>query len=212
MTGPQQIVDHWPAIQAAFASEGIAIQLTQGLALLPKLTVALSGSAPTDGDAIDLNAATLVDSPDIRSWPMTAKIQHISFDGSTTRVTFTKQDGPDRWPDVTPPGWSGPLQYTLWLFRRIAGVWVGAAFVQFWHGRDGSGSPSDPDVPSVYHHHWYYAPRWAPLFGSGPILPGEVIGFLVSSGNARDGVGPFGPAERSNVVTFAATDSGTFDF
>ncbi len=162
-------------------------------------------------DMIDLATAQIVDAPDVRDWPVTTAITQVSFDGSVTRVAFDKKDGPNRWPDVIPPGWDGPLQYTLWLFKQINGRWVGSAFVQMWHGRDGSGSPADPDVPSVYAAHWYYAQRWAPLYGSGSIQPGEVIGFMVTPGNARDG-GQVTLRERSNVVTFPATDTGVIQF
>jgi len=162
-------------------------------------------------DMIDVATAQIVDAPDVRDWPITTAITQVSFDGSVTRVAFDKQDGPNRWPDVTPPGWDGPLQYTIWLFKQVNGRWVGSAFVQMWHGRDGSGSPGDPDVPSLYAAHWYYSSRWAPLYGSGPIQPGEVIGFMVTPGNARDG-GQVTLRERSNLVTFAATDHGTLLF
>jgi len=46
----------------------------------------------------------------------------------------------------------------------------------------------------------------------GPIKPGELIGFMVTSGNARDSVGPFGPKERSNVVVVKAADNATYTF
>lgn len=162
-------------------------------------------------DMIDLSQAQIVDAPDVHSWPITTAITQVSFDGSTTRVEFDKKDGPSRWPDVTPPGWTGPLEYTIWLFKNIGGRWVGSAFIQMWSGRDGSGSSADPDVPSVYDAHWYYGSRWAPIYGSGKIQPGEVIGFMVTPGNARDG-GQVTLQERSNVVTFAATDHGTMHF
>jgi hypothetical protein len=160
----------------------------------------------------DLSAAQIVNAPDVRQWPITAALTQISFDGSMTSVAFTKKNGPGRWPDITPKGWDGPLQYTLWLFLQVDAHWVGSGFIQFWNGREGSGSPSDPDVPSVYHKNWYYAERWRPINGHGPIQPGEKIGLMVTSGNARDSGGPFGPSERSNVVVIAATDRGVFDF
>lgn len=163
-------------------------------------------------DAIDLSAALIVNAPDVRAWPATAEITHISFDGSTSRIQFTKQAGPDRWPDVVPPGFDGPIQYTWWLFRRISGRWVGSAFIEMWYGRDGSGSPDDPDVPSRYHLHWYYGDRWAPLSGSGPIQPGEPIGFMVTSGDQRDKKGADSVRQRSNVVVVPATDIGAFTF
>jgi hypothetical protein len=163
-------------------------------------------------DSFDLSAAQIVNAPDVRQWPVTAALTQISFDGSMTSVAFTKKNGPGRWPDITPKGWDGPLQYTLWLFVKNGDQWVGSGFIQFWNGREGSGSPSDPDVPSVYHKNWFYAERWRPINGHGPIQPGEKIGLMVTSGNARDSAGPFGPSERSNVVVIAATDRGVFDF
>ena len=159
----------------------------------------------------DVSAAKIVGAPDARSWPITTALTQVSFDGSMTRVNFDKKDGPARWPDVTPAGWDGPLQYTIWLFLKIRGEWVGSAFVQMWHGRDGSGSPADPDVPSLYHKNWYYDQRWAPLDSHGPIQPGEQIGFMVTAGNARNNQGPNG-MQRSNAVLLAATDRGAFDF
>jgi len=162
-------------------------------------------------DMFDLSAAKIVGAPDARAWPITTALTQVSFDGSMTRVNFDKKDGPARWPDVTPAGWDGPLQYTIWLFLQIGGEWVGSGFVQMWHGRDGSGSPADPDVPSLFHKNWFYDQRWRPMDAHGPIQPGEQIGFMVTAGNARNNQGPNG-MQRSNVVLFAATDRGVFDF
>ena len=161
---------------------------------------------------IDLASAQIVNAPDVREWRETTTITRVSFDGATTRIAFDKQDGPYRWPDVRPAGWDGDLQYTMWLFLQIRDKWVGSGFIQMWHGRDGSGSSADPDVPSTYHDHWYYGTRWAPMHEHGPIRPGEMIGFMVTSGNARDSVGPFGPKERSNVVVVKAADHATYMF
>lgn len=173
----------------------------------------LTLSAPAAAqDAFDLRTAEIVNAPDVSQWPARATITGISFDGATTRIAFTKYEGPDRWPDITPAGWTGPLQYTIWLCLQNGGQWACSAFVQMWHGRDGSGSAADPDVPSIYDRHWYYDRRWAPLNGHGPIQPSEPIGFLVTSGNARDSVGPYSVQERSNVVVVPATDRGAFTF
>jgi hypothetical protein len=162
-------------------------------------------------DMFDLSTAQIVGAPDARSWPITTALTQVSFDGSTTRVDFDRKDGPDRWPDITPAGWDGPLQYTIWLFLRIDGRWIGSGFVQMWHGRDGSGSRADADIPSKYHQNWFYDQRWRPMDGHGPIQPGEQIGFMVTAGNARNNQGPNGE-QRSNVVLLAATDNGVFDF
>lgn len=169
-------------------------------------------SAVRSQDAFPLATAQIVDAPDVSGWPQAATITGLHFTGYSTAIEFTKQWGNDRWPDVVPPGWTGPLQYTLWLFVKNGDQWVGSGFVQFWYGRNASGDPGQPDVPSRYHLNYYYAPRWRPMDGHGPIRPGEPIGFMVTSGNARDGVGPYGPMERSNVVVVPATDSGDFSF
>ena len=161
---------------------------------------------------IDVASAQIVNAPDVRQWRETAKITRVSFDGATTRIAFDKQDGPNRWPDVRPAGWDGDLQYTMWLFLQIRDKWVGSGFIQMWHGREGSGSAADPDVPSKYHDHWYYGTRWTPMHEHGAIKPGELIGFMVTSGNARDSVGPFGPKERSNIVVVKAADNATYTF
>lgn len=176
------------------------------------IAAVVCGSSVLAQDAFDLHAATIVNAPDVRDWPATATITGVSFDGTVSRIAFTKQDGPGRWPDVIPPGFSGPIEYTWWLFVQVNGQWVGSGFIEMWNGRDGSGTPSDPDVPSLYAAHWFYSPRWTPMFGHGPIQPGERIGFMVTSGDARDHKGPDSVRERSNVVVFPATDRGSFSF
>lgn len=162
-------------------------------------------------DALNLADAAIVNAPNVRTWPATATITELSFLEGTTRVVFSKEYGNGAWPDVTPAGWDGPLQYTLWLCLKTP-TWTCSAFIQFWNGRDGTGNSADPDVPSRWDQHWYYSSRWAPLFGHGQIQPGELIGLFVTSGNARDSAGPYGPQERSNVVVVSATDRGTFTF
>jgi hypothetical protein len=163
-------------------------------------------------DAFDIHTAQIVNAPDVRSWPITTAMTKVSFDGSVSRFDFTKKDGMGRWPDVRPEGWDGDLQYTIWLFRKIHDRWVGSAFIQFWYGRDGSGDPHDPDVPSKYHDHWFYGTRWAPMNEGGPITPGEQIGFMVTSGNQRDDDGPNSVQERSNIVVVPAADNAVYTF
>jgi hypothetical protein len=177
-------------------------------------------------DMIDLAAARIVNAVDPRDWPQTARITAVSFDRSKTRIEFTKKDGPpdvtvadyrrdprNRWPNQPnggPPG--DNFQYTIWLFLPINGVWVGSAFVQMWFGRDGSGGRgADADVPSVFHEHWYYGTGWHPMEEHGPIRPGEEIGFMVTSGNARQGARDV-VEERSNVVLFKAGDDSVIEF
>jgi len=71
-------------------------------------------------DQIDLHAARIVNAPNVTAWPVTTAITSLSFgERGQTRVEFTKRHGPGRWPDIIPPGFDGPIQFTLWLFLKI---------------------------------------------------------------------------------------------
>jgi len=160
-------------------------------------------------DAFDLNQAIILNSPrDFASWPITTKITALSMGPSGVHVEFSKQDGPDRWPDIVPPGWGGPLQYTLGMALNINGQWYLSTVVEFWYGLPASGGP-----PSQFASNWFYDPaRWAPMTYHQP-QPGEIIGFVVCAGDCRNNAdGNLSPArERSNLVFVAMPpdDSGS---
>ena len=161
-------------------------------------------------DAIDLNQAIILNSPrDFASWPITTKISAISMGPGGVGVNFDKKDGPGRWPDVVPPGWSGPLQYTLGMALNINGQWYASTVVEYWHELDASGGP-----PSQFASNWFYDPsRWSPMTYHQP-RPGELIGFFVCEGDCRNNPeGSVSPLrERSNVVLvpMPANDNGSF--
>ena len=91
MTGPQQIADRWPQIQAAFASEGVMISLTQALNVLPKLVSAMAGPVPPQSiPTIDLAAARIVNAPDVRVWPETARISKVSLFARSILVSIVR--------------------------------------------------------------------------------------------------------------------------
>jgi hypothetical protein len=162
-------------------------------------------------DAIDLNQAIILNSPrDFASWPITTKINAISMGPGGVGVAFDKKEGPGRWPDVVPPGWDGPLQYTLGMALNINGQWYASTVVEFWYGLDASGGP-----PSQFASNWFYDEiRWAPMTYHQP-RPGELIGFFVCEGDCRNNpLGSVSPLrERSNVVLvpMPANDSGSFN-
>ena len=149
-------------------------------------------------DGIDLSQAAILNSPqDLASWPITTAISTLNIMPTGISVDFSKKDGPGRWPDVTPPGWSGPLQYTLGMCLFINGRWYCSAVVEYWYGLDQSGGP-----PSQYAQNWFYDPsRWAPMTYHQPAV-GETIGFFVCEGDCRNNTdGSLSPLrERSNVV------------
>lgn len=166
---------------------------------------AVGGAA---NDAIDLRQAAVYNSPaDIASWAVTSKITSVSM-SSSAGLSFeftTKQS----WRDVTPPGWDGPLQYTVWAVVNINGRWHTSGFIQMWRGRASTGAP----ILSDFARNWAYDSRWGPMMGYQPHA-GEQMGFFVSAGNARGDGGVSSVRERSNVVIIAlpAGDNGYFPF
>jgi len=150
--------------------------------------------APTSVDAIDMQSISIVGSPDVRSWPPTATIHVLDFNSSGVSIDFTKKTGAGRWPDVVPPGWTGGLQYTVWMVVNHGGRWYSAGGVEFWYGLGRSGGP-----PSQFANNWYYnAQVWAPLTYHQPAV-GEQVGFFVTAGDQR-AKDVHAVAERSNIV------------
>lgn len=198
----------------------------RGAGLLVAFTlVLLFASAPARAqvppDAIDLSQATVYNSPsDIASWPVTAAITQLTMAAPDFGLSFefTKKDS---WPDYTPPGWAGSLEYTVWAVVNVNGHWYTSGFIQMWRGRASTGAPllTIPPGSSVnnFAKNWAYDSRWGAMsYSVSGYQPhaGETVGFFVSAGNAR-GVGSVTSVrERSNVVTVAlpANDTGVFAF
>jgi hypothetical protein len=164
-------------------------------------------TAPAAVDAINLASAIIRDSPaSLGSWPITTALRVVDIGPSGVHVEFSKQSGAGRWPDWTPPGWDGGLQYSLGMALNIGGQWYASAPIEYWAGLDRSGGP-----PSQYAMNWFYnAGRWAPMTGHQPAV-GETIGFFVCAGDCRGRVDGSGSPvkERSNVVLVKMpTDAG----
>jgi hypothetical protein len=146
-------------------------------------------------DMLNLNTVIVENSPpDIATWPQTATITALTWTTDGVEVLFTKRDGTGRWPDVIPPGFDGPLEYTLWLFLNIGGQWYGSGIIQYWNGKDFNGGP-----PSGVALNWVYDSRWGPMAGYQPAT-GETIGMMVSAGNARGQTTVSSVKERSQVI------------
>jgi hypothetical protein len=164
----------------------------------PSAPVPTPSGPPAANDAINFGQAIILNSPrDLGSWPVTTSITRLDIRSSGVHVEFSKKDGPGRWPDFTPAGWNGPLQYTLGMALNINGSWYASAPVEFWYGLDRSGGP-----PSQYALNWFYDPaRWAPMTYHQPAV-GEMIGYFVCAGDCRNRSDSSGSPvrERSNVV------------
>jgi hypothetical protein len=172
----------------------------------PAPTTPTTPTTPTAvaGDMFPLTTAIIRNSPlNLASWPITTAIRVVEVRPNGIFVDFSKKDGPGRWPDYTPPGWDGPLQWTLGMVMSINGQAYASAPVEFWHGLEAAGGP-----PSQYAMNWFYDPaRWAPMTYHQPAV-GETIGLFACAGDCRnrpDGAGsPL--KERSNVVTIQVPD------
>jgi hypothetical protein len=149
-------------------------------------------SGPAPNDAINMNSVIIHNSPtDVPSWRVTTSISRLDLMPSGAHVVFDKQSS---WPEVTPPGWAGGIQYTLWIVLNINGQWHASGCIEYWRSLYENGGPV-----SDYAMNWYFDPiRWAPMTGHQP-APGEQVGFLVTAGDQRNN-GPNSVRERSNVV------------
>jgi len=168
------------------------------------VTSAPSAVSPMKVQPFSLDQATILDSPDnFAFFTETAKITTLVMGPNGINVDFTKKNGPDRWPDIFPPGFSGPIQYCLGLAFNIDGRWYASAPIEMWNDRlEGGGPPQD------YALNWFYNPlRWAPMTFHQP-QPGETIGFFVVAGDVRGFNSNQKYQERSNVVLVPMPDSG----
>jgi hypothetical protein len=167
-------------------------------------------AAPTGGDPVDLHTVTIVggSAHDVADWPITTTIRALDFNSSGVAIDFSKKDGSGRWPDVVPPGWDGPLEYTIWMIVSHGGRLYTSGGVEFWHGLARSGGP-----PSMYAANWYYSPQvWGALASHQPAV-GEQVGFFVTAGDQR-AKDVRSVAERSNIVVvrFPSDAGGYYPF
>jgi hypothetical protein len=166
--------------------------------------VALFGTSINAQDAINLGDVEMCGAPDVRGWPATATVTKLIVQPTDTFIEHTKT--PDGWPEMTPPGWDDPLQYTLWPVYKVNGRWVATGAIQFWRFRNGTGSPLHSIAAD------WVPPSCGEMKGHQP-SPGEQIGFFVTAGNQRI-VDQHAVAERSNVVliTYPAGENQVFTF
>ncbi|HZP47903.1 MAG TPA: hypothetical protein VFB07_05195 [Vicinamibacterales bacterium] len=166
------------------------------------------GGACAGSDQMNLGSAHVYNSPpDIASWAVTGCITQLTMSSSAgLSFQFTTYNS---WPDVVPPGWDGPLLYTVWAVVNQGGTWNTSGFIQMWRGRPSTGAP----ILAEFARNWAYDARWGPMAGYQPHA-GEQMGFFVSAGNARGYTGVSSVRERSNVVVvpLPAGDNGNFSF
>jgi hypothetical protein len=152
-------------------------------------------------DAPALAQVTVLNSPmDIAAWAEAATVTLLDLAPTGVHIEFSKRDGPGSWPEAP----ASATQYTLWIVLKVGGAWYTTGCIGFERGTDRTGGPL-----TEYATNWYYdAARWAPMTGHQP-QPGELVGFFVSAGNARNVLDHSGTSvlERSNVVWIAFPDA-----
>lgn len=168
-------------------------------------------------DAVDLHTVAIHDSPaDIADWPTTVHIDRLTM-ATPAGLSFDTSGVPASW-DYHVPGWGtgtgcpadGCVLYTVWAVVNVKGAIHAAGFIQMWAGRPATGAP----ILTDFHKNWAYAcDRWAGLCEYLP-QPGDLMGFFITAGNARDTTTVTSRRERSNVVVvrLPANDTGVFDF
>jgi hypothetical protein len=155
-----------------------------------------------NADAIDLATVAIINAPDVRDWPATATLTKLDFRPSGLHIEHTKTDAWPNVPDETKWAKGDGVQYTVWLFAHINGQWYASGGIEFWKGCDQNGGP-----PEQFGHNWFYAhDRWHELADYQPNV-GELVGFMVSAGDARD-KGKSLVQERSNIVRIPFPKSG----
>jgi hypothetical protein len=172
----------------------------------PTPTPTPGGGGGSAADQFPLGATVIESSPaGVASWPVTAKITSFAVRADGIAVEFTKKNGPGRWPDVVPPGWSGPLQYTLWIAMNIGGTWHACSPIEFWNGLAANGGNITINNQIAVNWTYYCGPM------KRQPAPGEPVGFFVTAGDQRL-KDAFIVHERSNtiVIPFPAAAGQTF--
>lgn len=160
----------------------------------------------------DMSRLVIHQSPDVRTWPQTVNIIAIR---ETSRAGFAltfDRSIPESWKWPSNPAVpSDHFLYTVWFCARLSGVWHGAGLVQMWEGRPFTRAipPLFPDVDGApgFTRLWGDARRlWGELSNYVPV-PGDMLGIMVSAGNARLTDSVSSVPERSNLVLFPITAS-----
>jgi hypothetical protein len=181
--------------------------------LIAILCVFWAGAAAAQ-DAIDLRTAVVHNSPaDVASWAPTTRISQLTMLPENTHAPGLSFEFPAHgtWPNYTPPGWDGPIQYTVWAGVRISGVWHVSGIIQMWRERESTGAPILTN--NNFARNWVYDSRWGAMAGYQPVA-GEAMIFFLTAGNARGNPNVTSVRERSNVVmvNLPAGDNGVFPF
>lgn len=127
---------------------------------------------PTAARAQTFADLQFLQTADVKSWAPTSRITKIELLPDNMTIEHTRGD----WPEITPPGWDGPIQFTV--FAAInQGAWITAGGLEFWKGRTETGDPINHIM-----HDWY---SFEPRLDTHQIRAGEQVCFFVAAGDLR---------------------------
>lgn len=153
-------------------------------------------------DMIDFSTVKIINSPDVRDWPITSAIAHLGLHPTELVLEHTKAGV---WPPV--PFEGATQEATLWIFLKLGVQWYGSGVERIRPGQ--THKPEGP--PSSYAANWYYDPRRWGLMTLVQPKPGDLVGFMVSAGDQR-GANTFTVAERSAIVLVEFPSDAGADF
>jgi hypothetical protein len=158
-------------------------------------------TSPVGVDAFDLASALVAstDCPSVASLPIISAmawigLKDVAVDQQGYAMDFS---GRDSWPGVTPPGWDGPINHTLWMGEYIGGNWYVLPI------KEGLGEYCTLGpilLPGQVPDNLTYFAQ-SPMRGYQP-RTGERVGFFCTTGDTRRmNLQPPSGAGRTNVVT-----------
>jgi hypothetical protein len=171
--------------------------LIEGLPVPPTPTPPEPIPPPTSGDAFDLSTAIVAsgDCPPVAGLSILATMAEITLTNAAEGYAMNFP-GRDTWPSVTPAGWEGGINHTLWMAERIGGVWYVLPVKEGLHAYCTLGPILTPG--QVPQNLTYYAQ--GPMLGYQP-APHEQVGFFATTGDTRRmNLQPAGMVGRTNVV------------
>ncbi len=140
-------------------------------------------------------------SPDVRSWPVTARITDLRFSPGTFHIDHQKRG---LWNPPVDIGGGTLQEATVWVFFNVNGKWYGTG------GERLRPNQTDKQLtkPSDVGPGWLYDPnRWGPMTNYVP-KPGELVGFMVAAGSTRSD-DHTNVRERTGVVLIPFPADGT---
>jgi hypothetical protein len=163
-------------------------------------------NSPVGNDVLPLASAILTGGADIRAWPITTTITRLSTGVNGLDAAFDKK-GNGSWPDIVPPGWTGPIYYTVWLGAMLAdGLHLAASLVSYRgqqsNGVEGAGAGDVTNIGQYSQNLWYLDPALKAHI----VTEGETLYLLVTAGGFR-GLSVVTVQERSQLVAFQASST-----